>query len=123
MALITGSWTNTKLVCGNHPNGTELPEMELQTSGHTLFYVCPKCSAINRNEDEPACKNRLSALEYEKMLNHIASIVADAEEQDEVPHLQNYSWKKKTLAFKILEHDKNKMVVSVVDRVLCHEEI
>ena len=123
MALLTGAWTNTKLVCGNHSDEANLPEMELQASGHTLFYVCPKCSAINRGDDEHPCKNRLSALEYEKMLNHIASIVADAEEQDEVPHLQNYGWKKKTLSFKILEHNKNKMVVSVVDRSLCFDEI
>ena len=119
MALITGSWSDTKLVCGNHPNTDELPEMQLQASAHSLAYVCPKCDILNRGENEPACKNRLSAVEYEKMLNHVASIIADAEEHDEVPNLRHYHWKKKTLSFKVISHEKDKMIISVVDRSYC----
>lgn len=121
MALITGSWSDTTLVCGNHPNAENLPEMQLQASSHSLAYVCPKCSVLNCDENEPICKNRLSALEYEKMLNHVASIIADAEESDEVVNLKNYHWKKKTLSFKILRHDKGKMTISVVDRSYCEQ--
>lgn len=119
MALITGSWRDTTLVCGNHPNSNELPEMTLQATAHTLSYVCPKCNPLNLDDNEAACKNKLPATEYEKMLNHVASIIADAEENDEIVNLRGYHWKRKTLSFKILRHDKDKMTISVVDRSYC----
>jgi hypothetical protein len=113
MALITGSWGNTTLVCGNHPTP---PEMELETVGRNLMYVCPKCSALHRNAGEEACNNKISSLEYEKMLNHIAKMMADADERDEVPNLRNYRWRRNSIEYKILEHDGPKMTVSVIDR-------
>jgi hypothetical protein len=113
MALITGSWGNTTLVCGNHPTP---PTMELEIVGKALVYVCPKCSALHRLPNEEACPNKLSAVEYEKMLTHIAKMLAEADARDEVPNLRNYRWRRNSIEFKILEHDGPKMTVSVLDR-------
>lgn len=111
MPMITGAWGNTKIVCANHSDKTKLTEMKIQTDAHSLFYACPFCSEI----DNP-CKNRLSAYEYEHMLDHIASVVAEAEENNEFLNLQNYSWKRKNFVFRILAHDGEKMTVSVLDK-------
>ncbi len=118
MALITGSWKDTTLVCGNHKETGDFPKMELDTSSRLLAYVCPKCSALNRKDDEPVCKNRLTVYDYEKMLDHIASLVADADANDEVLNLNNYRWKRKTTEFKVLKHDGNSMTISVIDKTL-----
>lgn len=116
MALITGAWGNTTLVCGNHPEQANPPTMELETSGRTLMYVCPKCSALHRSAGEEPCKNRLSSVEYEKMLTHVAKMLAEADARDEVPNLQNYRWRRNSLEYKILKHDGAKMTISVIDR-------
>lgn len=119
MAMIPGSWDKTKLVCGNHPHLSTPPEMEMAASAHMLFYACTKCEAHMCDEDETPCKNRLSSYEYEHMLNHLASVIAEAEANDEFPNLRNYSWKRKSCEFRVLEHDGDKMTVSVRDKALC----
>lgn len=122
MSAITGAWGNTVLVCGNHPTAKTLPVMELSAESRVLTYVCPKCNAANLEEDEAICKNRLTAVDYEKMLNYVASMITDADECDEVPNLKNYQWRRKTLAFKILEHNGEKMTISVLDKTLATTE-
>lgn len=106
MALITGSWDKTKLVCGNHKNTENLPVMTLKLFGRTLFYACPHCN------------NRLSSFDYEKMLGHIASVLADAEENNVVQNLENYHWKKKAIEYTVKHHKGDNMVVAVVDATL-----
>ena len=118
MAMLTGAWENTKLVCGNHPETGDLPEMQMEPTAHTLFYGCPKSSICNCNDDETPCKNRLSIYEYEKMLDHVASVIAEAEMEDEIPNLRNYKWRRKGLSFRVLEHDGDKMIISVVDKTV-----
>lgn len=118
MALITGSWSNTTLVCANHPNLEEAPAMDISASSRTLAYVCPKCDALNCAEDEDICKNRLPIYEYEKMLDQIASVIADAEENDEITNLRGYHWRRKSYMFKVLKHEDGHMVVSVLDKTI-----
>lgn len=116
MALITGSWDNTTLVCGLHPQDKEQQVMEMKTSSRLLFYACPKCDPTKCAPHESPCKNQLSAYEYERMLDHIASVIATADENDEVANLRNYRWKRKTYEFCVLQHDGNKMTISVADK-------
>lgn len=118
MALITGAWNNTTLVCANHPNLDEAPVMDISATSRTLSYVCPKCNVMNCGEDEDVCKNRLPVYEYEKMLDHIASVIADAEDNDEITNLRGYHWRKKSYAFKVLKHEDGNMVISVLDKTI-----
>lgn len=119
MAMIPGSWDKTKLVCANHSCSSPLPEMKMTATAYTLSYVCPQCEAHMCADGEPVCKNRLSSYEYEHMLNHIASVIADAEAADEFPNLRNYRWRRKSLEFRVLEHDGDEMTISVLDKTLC----
>lgn len=114
MALISGSWENTKLVCGNHPAG-ELPEMELELVSRVPTYCCPKCNPLNCSDNEPICRNRLSAYEYEKMLDYVAGLIADADDAGETPNLKSYTWRRKAISFKILEHKGDAMTIAVID--------
>ena len=119
MAMIPGSWDKTTLVCANHPNLSSPPRMEMTASAHSLYYACPRCNFCECGEDEEVCNNRLSSYEYEHMLNHLASVIADAEANDEFPNLRNYKWRRKNCEFRVLEHNGDKMTVSVLDRSLC----
>jgi hypothetical protein len=115
MSLISGSWKNTHLVCGNHPDSEVAPKMELAVSGATMtpIYAC-----VERN-GATKCPNCISLREYEKMLDHIAKEIISAEENDESVNLTNFCWRKKSLYFDIKKHSNDEVVVSVRDRLLC----
>lgn len=118
MAIITGSWRNTTLVCGKHQNTSNPPVMELQLRQGIPTYCCPKCNILACEDDEPVCNNRLSVNEYEKMLSYIATVISDADEAGESPNLTNFQWSRRNLRYRVLQHKDNAMTISVNDKSL-----
>ncbi|MDR0286478.1 MAG: hypothetical protein LBI03_02040 [Clostridiales bacterium] len=114
-SMIKGFWQTTTLVCANH-SGTEEVIMELQQGPKTLFYACPKCNPENRSEGECACNNRITLKEFEGMLNQIFTVLEKADENSTVLNLTNYTWKKRMLEFKVLEHTAKEMKIQVLNR-------
>ena len=62
--MITGSWDDITLVCGNTHD--EPVNMVLQEGPSSLFYACPKYHRENRSEGERTCNNRLSIDDFLK---------------------------------------------------------
>lgn len=116
MAMITGSWNKTTLICGNHPDGDE-HKMIIQQGPHSLFYACPKHNFDKLEKGETPCYNRINLVDYEKMLNHIADILVDAEINGEEICLTNYTWHSKGKEFKVLKHDKDGLVIKFIDKI------
>lgn len=112
MSRMLNLWDDVTVVCGNH--GEEMPKLHIQ-EGQSVFYACPKFWAQNRADKEPVCFNRINLIEYTKMLDHIGAILAEAEENDEVRILTNYTWKSKSITFTIVSHVNNKIVVKMVN--------
>lgn len=116
MAMITGSWNKTTLICGNHPEGEE-HQMIIQQGPHSPFYACPKYNIENLKPNEIQCYNRINLNDYEKMLNHIANILVEGEINGEEICLTNHTWKYRGKEFKVLNHDKNGIVIKFIDKL------
>jgi len=111
--VISGSWNDVTLVCACHDNPVEMVIQQ----GQSLFYACPKYHAENREADERGCNNRLSMDDYMKMLEHLHGVLVEAEMRDERMTLTHYTWKDtKGTQYKVLRHDGNKMVISVLNK-------
>ena len=118
MAIITGAWESTKIVCGNHKETDETPEMFLTSSGRTFSFCCPKCNPLNLTDDEKACKNQLSSYDYEKVIEFISEKIVNAEANGEQINLCNFRWKRKTQEFKVIKHDNEEIIIEFIDKKL-----
>lgn len=110
--MVSHLWDKIELYCNNGHDS--LVKMDLVPMGkhQTLYYACPKGFDADRNENEPMCRNRVSVKEFEKILDHISSILYDAEMNNEVINLQNIKWTQKGIRCYIFEHnDKIKVLV------------
>ena len=63
--MLSGSWKNTHLYCGN-PAHSEKHEMTLQFRNNSPVYACDHC------------KNVMSTYLFEKMIDKCSKIVVDA---------------------------------------------
>lgn len=112
--MIKGLWDKIKLVCGNHPDSDNMV-MEIRKGAFSPFYACPKYTQNIYNGGD-YCLNRITLVDYEKMISHIAEEVNDMIENDEVPNLQNLKWTRNGVEFKILVYTNNEIVVSVLNK-------
>ena len=115
MSTIHGSWETTKIICGNH-GGSENIEMVPQQGGLSMFYACPKYHPENREDNEKPCFNRINLLDYTDMLDHIASVLVDAEEHDEMINLKNHKWTKKGIEYTVMSHTPTELVIKVLNK-------
>ena len=113
--IITGSWDDITLLCGN--NHEEPVELVIQPGPSSLFYACPKYHAEYRSADERACNNRLSIEDFTKMLDHLHGVIIDAELNDQRIQLTNFNWKdRKGTVYKVINHNMDKLVISVYNK-------
>lgn len=118
-AMITGSWDDIQLVCC-YRHERPVP-MIIQEGPSSPFYACPKYHEENREEGERACNNRLSLQDYSKMLEHLHTMLVDAEIHDERLNLTNHEWKdRKGTEFKVLSQDGSHLVISVLNKKAIH---
>jgi len=93
--------------------------MVIEVKGSSPFYACPKYKG--HEEDERACNNRLSLADFSKMLQHLHNLIAEAELNDQIINLANYTWKdRKGTEFKVLSHVGSKFVISVLNKRAIH---
>jgi hypothetical protein len=115
--MISKFWSDIELYCAN---GHDEPQkMELEQVGKLLYYVCPKGHSKNCDINEPVCKNRLSIVDFEKMIDYLDKMITESVQNGEELNLTNYKWKKKLLSFHIIEHGK-KMKIEVLNKDELH---
>lgn len=111
---ITGSWKQTKLYCmHNH----EIPiEMIIQQGPSSLFYACPKYNLDLLEDGERRCNNRLSTVDFTKMLDHFNDLIVTAELNDIQLDLTNTIWKdRKGTVYKVLKHTPECLEIGMVN--------
>jgi len=120
--MITDMWKNVKFVCGNGHETEQ--EMYVRSSIDSIkqiedvFYACPKYRPENRTKGEQPCMNRISVAECEKILNMLADEIMRAEEEDRVIRLTNRKYETNVAKYRILKHDGDSIVVSVLNKKL-----
>lgn len=114
--MIKGIWNMIDVYCGDKTKHKVLPKLEVvQGVFNGYFYNCPKYKEENRTPDERKCCNRISPVEYEKMIDHISKLLEDAEMNNEKINLTGYTWKSHGIQFEIFEHTDNKIKVSMLN--------
>lgn len=111
--MIKNLWSSIRIVCGNH-DGKEIP-LEPKM-GQSLFYSCPKYYDFNRTENERACGNRISGVDYERMVMHLSSKIEEASLKLDKVWLQGYTFKIKDIEFKVIKHTDKELIVSVLNK-------
>lgn len=119
MSIVKNLWENTKVICGNHPDEKNPPEMIVKKTGKIMYYGCPTYSP---KEPTTTCRNAISLADYEKMLEHLGKILTDAFDNFETRNLTNYEWetKNKKIKFKVLSHTNNGLVVMATNLDTIH---
>ena len=112
--MIKNLWKIVKVYCGNDHD--ELVELEIENGMYQLFYACPKYKEQNRKENERVCNNRISIDDYHTMINHVSDLIEEAELKNENLNLTNYIWKRKGTTFKIIEHSKEKIAITMLNK-------
>ena len=110
--MIQNLWKSIKIVCGNCATHTPL-EAKIAES---LFYSCPNYYNFKKAEGEKPCGNRISGVDYERMVTHISKKIEEAALNYEKIWLQGYTFKIKHIEFKVLEHTDKEIVVSVLNK-------
>lgn len=115
--MIKGIWNMIEVYCGDKSkHGDNLPKLEVvQGVFNGYFYNCPKYRDDQREPGERKCCNRISPVEYEKMIDHISKLLEDAELNNEKINLVGYKWKTKGIMFEIFEHDNEKIKVAMLN--------
>lgn len=112
MYTIENSWKNIVPICGNHEHRIE---MTTNNGPHSMFYSCPKYYPENRNAEERACNNRINLIEYQKMVDKLMGIIAEAAINGESIDLTNYTWTSKGITYKVLEQKGDVLFVKILN--------
>jgi hypothetical protein len=114
--LIKGIWDMVEVYCGDTIKHSEPQKLEIvQGVFNGYFYNCPKYRDENREEGERKCCNRISPVEYEKMIDHISKLLEDAEMNNQITNLVGYKWKKNGVMFEVTEHKNEKIKINMLN--------
>jgi hypothetical protein len=118
--MIKGIWDMIEVYCGDkHKHGDDcdkLPKLEIvQGVYNGYFYNCPKYRDDRREPGELKCHNRISPVEYEKMIDHISNLLEEAEMNNEKINLVGHTWKSHGIKFEIFDHTENKIKVTMLN--------
>lgn len=104
--MLLKSWDRVKLICGNHGDDYS-HEMKIQQGPHSLFYSCPEYKSIHGTDHEGrSCNNRLTFVDFEKMLEHLIDLTLGMDGLHET-NLEGLTWTKNGVQYKVLKHNKN----------------
>lgn len=113
--MITNLWGFTKLVCGNHPNESNPPELVLKQTGKMVYYGCPTYSPKRPND---SCRNAITTRDYEKMLEYLSDKINSAYLNLQTINLTNHQWQtnNKKITFKVIEHNNFGITIMVTNK-------
>lgn len=99
--MVTGLWNKVKIYCDLHE---ELVEMTLSQKNGVVYYACALGNSENEKDHGVLCKSTLSLKDFEKMLDHISTVMCDAIKNNEEPNLKNTQFTLGKIKYKIFEH-------------------
>lgn len=111
MYEIAEAWKYIKPKCGCH--GENKIDMVIQEGPASLFYACPKYHPENREPGERACNNRLNLIEYQKMVEKLTGMIAEADCEGGTVDLTNFHWSAKGVEYNVLEHKGDHITVEI----------
>ena len=80
-----------------------------------MFYSCPEYKSIyGTNHEGRSCNNRLTLVDFERMLNHLNE-KSYAPFGQEV-NLTDYTWTEKGVTYKVLEHNGGRYKVLMLNK-------
>lgn len=100
--MVTSLWNKIEVYCDAH---SERLLMHLKQHRGVIFYQCPETAAAYAEHKSPTCKNDLPLKEFEKMLEHLESILYQAELNNEIPNLQNVQFTINRYRYTVFEHN------------------
>lgn len=108
--MIKNSWNQIELVCGAHGDDHS-NIMQLKQGPHSLFYSCPQYRSIyGKDHSARSCNNRLTLVDYEKMLDFLMEKSESEDGLVEVD-LTGFEWRKNGVSYKVLEYKDGKFRV------------
>ena len=99
--MLVNIWQKVELYCSNH---AEPQKMELVSINGRIYVKCPYGDATKYREEE-LCKTQLTLNDAEKVFAHIEKVIVDAELDDTVVCLTDYTFTLGRNKYKVFEHD------------------
>lgn len=103
--MLRDAWERMVLICGNHDDNTNV--MELTNENGTICYRCPCCIP---GYDRIQCTNRISVLEYERILDKLEEKEGDT---FTISNLKGLVWKRGKHKFYVLDEDEGNYKIKV----------
>lgn len=113
--MLQKGWNTVTLICGNHKSDYTHP-MKLQQGPHSLFYSCPEYKSIyGENHEGRSCNNRLTLVDYEKLLDYLTERTYGDDGMQEV-NLTGLTFTLNGVDYTVLEHTKGHYRVLMLNR-------
>ena len=114
--MVRGLWKTVEVYCNDLKKHEQPVKLEVVQNGFNgYFYACPHYHTYDTKKGEKQCANRISPVEYEKMLDHIGNLIEEADANLEVADLTGHKWKQKGIEFEIAEYSLEKIIVYMIN--------
>ena len=99
--MIANIWEKVEIYCNKH---AELHKLELVSTNSRIYARCPLGDPEKYSEAE-LCRTQITLKDLEKVLEHIEKVILEAESEDTILCLTDYTFKVGKLNYKVIEHD------------------
>jgi hypothetical protein len=115
--MIQGLFQLIDVYCCNFSQHKDPIKLDVVQNGYNgYFYACPKYYNFDSKIGEKRCSNRISPIEYEKMLYHISDLIEEGDRNNEVIDLTGYKWSQRGISFEIVKYSRDKIVVHMLNK-------
>ncbi len=113
--MVLNQWNKIRLICGNHGDDYT-NEMEIHDGkiGMTPFYNCPKYISIYAKKGGKSCNNRLSVVDFERMLEYVTD--EKFTDDGDVVSVVGLKWTAKGVDFKVISEDDGYITIVMTNR-------
>ena len=117
--MLSNFWKGLTFYC---MNGHEEPLPMIYKEGRSLFYACPKYMlADDQHPDgheryEPACPNRLSYPDAEKIVSMLADAVEESLAGDDFCDFTGYRFKLRQISVEVLRYSGGDIRLGILNR-------
>ena len=117
--MLSNFWDGVTLYC---MNGHEEPVPMIYKEGNSLFFACPRYMLADENHpdghrrNEPACPNRLSYYDAEKIISRLSEQVAESLVNDEVCDYTGYQFKFKNIHVRVLHYSEGDIRLGILNK-------
>lgn len=121
--MISNFWKGTSFYCMCDRHESPIPMVFKE--GNSLFFACPKYMLADEQHPdghertEPACSNRLSYSDAEKIVSTLSDKVQDSIMEGEICDFTGYNFTVRKIKARVLKYKDDDIRIGVINKGVC----